>query len=357
MRTAEFDFDLPEDRIALRPAARREDARLLRVGARGALADGAVTDLPGLLGPHDVLVINDSRVMASALRGTRAARADGGGGAVAVDANLLSRVPGERAAWRALARPAKRLRPGDLIDFGQSRRTPGLVGLVVSREGPEVVLRLSSEVDVDAALEASGFMPLPPYIARRRPADDEDRERYQTVYADRPGSVAAPTAGLHLTEGILAEVEARGAKVARVTLHVGAGTFLPVETEDTDDHAMHAEWGEVSEAAAAAIEAARSAGGRVVCVGTTSLRLLEAAAQTTGRVEPFSGDTDIFITPGFDFKACDVLLTNFHLPRSTLFMLVCAFAGTDAMKAAYAHAVAVGYRFYSYGDACWLERT
>ena len=356
MRTADFDFDLPEDRIALRPAARREDARLLRVGPGGALSNGTVRDLPGLLRAGDVLVLNDSRVMAAALRGVRAARAEGGGGDVAVDANLLARVPGEPDTWRALARPAKRLRPGDLIDFGQSRKTAGLVGLVKAREGGKIVLKLSSEGDTAAALEAAGFMPLPPYIARRRPADDEDRERYQTVYADRIGSVAAPTAGLHFTDELLAACEAAGARIARVTLHVGAGTFLPVEADDTSGHVMHAEWGEVSEEAAATIREARSAGGRIVCVGTTSLRLLEASAREAGEVAAFSGETDIFITPGHDFRACDVLLTNFHLPRSTLFMLVCAFAGTDTMKRAYAHAVEDGYRFYSYGDACWLER-
>ena len=355
MRTADFDFDLPEDRIALRPAARREDARLLAVGAGGQLSDRSVADLPTLLRPGDVVVLNDSRVLASALRGVRGARAEGGGGPVSVDANLLSRVEGQPDTWRALARPAKRLRPGDLIDFGQSRNTPGLVGLVKDRDGPQVTLRLSSEADVDAALEASGFMPLPPYIARRRAADDEDRERYQTVYADRLGSVAAPTAGLHLTDELMAACEAAGARLIRVTLHVGAGTFLPVDAEDTDDHVMHAEWGEVSEDAAAAMRDARAQGGRVVCVGTTSLRLVEAAAQT-GEVQAFSGLTDIFITPGYDFRACDALLTNFHLPRSTLFMLVCAFAGQDAMRAAYEHAVEHGYRFYSYGDACWLER-
>ena len=356
MRTADFDFDLPEDRIALRPAARREDARMLRVGADGALTDGGVSDLPGLLRPNDVLVLNDSRVLRAALRGVRAARPEGGGGDVSVDANLLTKVEGATDTWRAFVRPARRLRPGDLIDFGQSRKTVGLVGLVVSREGPEAVLKLSSDADLDAALSGAGYMPLPPYIARRRAADADDDERYQTVYAGPEGSVAAPTAGLHLTEAMLAEAEDAGAHVARVTLHVGAGTFLPVDAEDTGDHVMHAEWGEVTEETARTLAQARAAGGRVVCVGTTSLRLLEAAARGTGEVQAFRGLTDIFITPGYECATCDVLVTNFHLPRSTLFMLVSAVAGTERMKAAYAHAVEAGYRFYSYGDACWLER-
>ena len=348
MRTDQFDFDLPEDRIALRPPARREDARMLRVG-RDDLTDGQVTDLPGLVRPGDVLVLNDTRVLAAALRGVRPARAEGGGGPVSVDANLLAPLGGDR--WRCLVRPAKRLRAGDLIDFGGSGKTAALTGLVETREGGEAVLRFVSAADVPAALEAAGFMPLPPYIARRRAADDEDRTRYQTVFAREAGSVAAPTAGLHLTEALLAGVKAAGADVATVTLHVGAGTFLPVKSDDTDDHEMHAERGIVSEAAAAAIRAAR----RVVCVGTTSLRLVETAAQG-GTVQAFDGETDLFITPGFEFRACDVLLTNFHLPRSTLFMLTCAFAGTERMKAAYVHAVEAGYRFYSYGDATWLER-
>ena len=355
MKTSDFDFDLPQDRIALRPAPERDGARLLQVAPDGALADRTVRDLPRLLRPGDILVLNDSRVLAAALRGVRAKRAVGGGSDVAVDANLLARVPGEPDTWRALVRPAKRLREGDLIDFGASGRTAGLAGLVVSREGPEAVLKLSSDGDTSAALEAAGFMPLPPYIARRRPADDEDRVRYQTIYADRPGSVAAPTAGLHLTEDLLAACEAAGARVVRVTLHVGVGTFLPVESEEATDHVMHAEWGEVSEAAARALREARAAGGRIVCVGTTALRLVEAASEG-GEPRAFSGETDIFIRPGYEFRAGDALLTNFHLPRSTLFMLVCAFAGTGAMKAAYAHAISAGYRFYSYGDACFLER-
>ena len=348
MRTDAFDFDLPDDRIALRPPARREDARMLRVGPEG-LGDGQVTDLPALVRPGDVLVLNDTRVLAAALRGERAARAVGGGGPVAVDANLLAPLGDDR--WRVLLRPAKRLRPGDLVDFGGSGRTAPLTGLVEAREGAEAVIRFASSEDVGAALEGAGFMPLPPYIARRRAADEEDRERYQTVFARAPGSVAAPTAGLHLTDDLLQAVRAAGARVATVTLHVGAGTFLPVKADDTDDHVMHAERGTVTPAAAATIRE----GTRVICVGTTSLRLVETAARG-GTVQAFDGETDLFITPGFPFQACDVLLTNFHLPRSTLFMLTCAFAGTERMKAAYAHAVERGYRFYSYGDACWLER-
>ena len=348
MRTADFDFDLPDDRIALRPPARREDARLLHV-ARDALADRQMTDLPDLLRAGDVLVLNDTRVLAAALRGVRPARPTGGGGPAQIDVNLLA--PLGEVRWRCLVRPAKRLRPGDLVDFGGSGRTQALTGLVETREGAEVVFRFATQGDLAAAFDAAGFMPLPPYIARQRPADETDRTRYQTVFAREPGSVAAPTAGLHLTDGLLDTVKAKGVRLAMLTLHVGAGTFLPVKTEDTDDHAMHAERGRVSEEAAETIRGAS----RVVCVGTTSLRLVETAARG-GEVRPFDGETDLFITPGFRFRACDVLLTNFHLPRSTLFMLTCAFAGTERMKAAYAHAVRTGYRFYSYGDACLLER-
>lgn len=362
MRTDDFDFDLPEELIALRPAARRDGSRLLHVRPRGqvdgqaggaSLDDRQFAELPALLREGDLLVLNDTRVIAAALRGTRAARAEGGGGDVAVDANLLQRLPGEDC-WRALVRPAKRLREGDLIDFGQSRVTGGLAGLVLRREGGTVDLKLSSTEPLDQTLRAAGFMPLPPYIARRRPADADDAERYQTVYAVAEGSVAAPTAGLHFTEEVFTAIEERGVRRTAVTLHVGAGTFLPVTVEDTADHVMHAEWGQVTEEAAAAMRETREAGGRIVCVGTTSLRLVEAAA-ASGEVRAFSGETGIFITPGYDFRACDALLTNFHLPKSTLFMLVCAFAGTGAMKAAYAHAVTEGYRFYSYGDACLLE--
>ncbi|MBB4659277.1 tRNA preQ1(34) S-adenosylmethionine ribosyltransferase-isomerase QueA [Parvularcula dongshanensis] len=347
MRTADFDFDLPEDRIALRPAERRDASRLLHVRG-GGFGDRRFAELPEILRPGDLLVLNDTKVLPAALRGIRPARPEGGGGDVAVEANLLAPV-GE-GVWRALARPGKRLRDGDRIDFGA-----GLSGTVLSRDGGEVSLRLDAEGDLDAALRAAGHMPLPPYIARRRPADDEDRERYQTVFAQAEGSVAAPTAGLHFTPEVLATCEARGIGAVHVTLHVGAGTFLPVSAEETSDHKMHAEWGHVSEEAAAAMREAKARGGRIVCVGTTALRLTETAA-ASGEVRAFLGETDIFITPGYDFRACDVLLTNFHLPRSTLFMLVCAFSGTDTMKAAYAHAVEAGYRFYSYGDACLLER-
>ena len=348
MRTDDFDFDLPEDRIALRPTPARDGARLLHM-AGSRLADRQITDLPDLLREGDVLVLNDTKVLRAALRGTRAARPEGGGGAVSVDANLLA--PAGEDRWRCLVRPAKRLRPGDLVDFGASGRTEGLVGLIEAREGGEAVIRFSTDADLDAALEGAGFMPLPPYIARRRAADEADFDRYQTVFARTPGSVAAPTAGLHLTGDFLTRIEASGVRIARVTLHVGAGTFLPVKSDDTDDHFMHAERGVVTEDAAATIRSAS----RVVCVGTTSLRLVETAARG-GEVRAFDGETDLFITPGYAFRACDVLLTNFHLPRSTLFMLTCAFAGTEEMRAAYAHAVEHGYRFYSYGDACLLER-
>ena len=348
MRTADFDFDLPEDRIALRPAERRDGARMLHVRQDG-LGDAQVTELPSLLRAGDLLVLNDTKVLPAALAGLRPARAEGGGGDVSVDTNLLSPLA-EPGAWRTLSRPAKRLRAGDVIDYGH-----GLTGEVRGRDGRYTDIALRAEGPLDEALDRAGRMPLPPYIARRRAADEADRDRYQTVFADRQGSVAAPTAGLHLTEELLAQLSEAAIAQTRVTLHVGAGTFLPVEADDPADHVMHSEWGEVSADAAAAIAETRANGGRVVCVGTTALRLVEAASQG-GAVAPFSGETDIFITPGYDFRSCDVLMTNFHLPRSTLFMLVCAFAGTDRMKAAYAHAVEAGYRFYSYGDACLLER-
>jgi S-adenosylmethionine:tRNA ribosyltransferase-isomerase len=237
-----------------------------------------------------------------------------------------------------------------MVEFGH-----GLSGRVLLREGKYTDFLLIAEGSLDEALDKAGRMPLPPYIARKRAADESDRERYQTVYAQKAGSVAAPTAGLHFTDDLLSRLEQKGVRRVPVTLHVGAGTFLPVETDDVGEHKMHAEWGEVTPEAAAAMEEARVRGGRIVCVGTTSLRLVETAARG-GRIEPFKGETDIFITPGFAFKGCDLLLTNFHLPRSTLFMLVCAFSGTETMKSAYAHAVEAGYRFYSYGDACLLEK-
>jgi S-adenosylmethionine:tRNA ribosyltransferase-isomerase len=341
MRVDDFDFPLPVHAIAQRPATPRDAARLLAVGE--ALEDRTARDLPGLLRPGDVMVFNDTRVIPTRLRGRR--------GEARIEATLHKEVaPG---LWRAFARPAKRLRPGQRIDFDA-----GLSAEVEAKDGNgEVVLAFDRDGSaLMAALEAHGAMPLPPYIKRDGPADARDREDYQTVFATRPGAVAAPTAGLHFTEALLEALDARGVRRVTVTLHVGAGTFLPVKSERVEDHVMHAEWGTLDAAAAAAVNEARAAGGRVVAVGTTSLRLLETAAGDDGALAPFAGETDIFITPGYRFKIVDMLLTNFHLPRSTLFMLVCALAGTERMKRAYGHAIDSGYRFYSYGDCCLLER-
>jgi S-adenosylmethionine:tRNA ribosyltransferase-isomerase len=301
-----------------------------------------VRDLPALLRPGDLLVVNDTRVIPARLCGRR--------GSAAIEVTLHKCVAAAR--WRAFARPARKLKPGDDIDFGE-----GLSAAVAGKgDGGELELAFDrGGAELMAALAQVGRMPLPPYIKRPGGADDRDRADYQTIFAARDGAVAAPTAGLHFTPALLSALAARGVARVAVTLHVGAGTFLPVKAEDTNDHVLHAEYGIVDEAAATAIEHARAAGGRVVAVGTTSLRLLESAADDGGRVRPFAGDTDLFITPGYRFKAVDLLLTNFHLPRSTLFMLVCAFAGIGRMKAAYAHAKAAGYRFYSYGDCCLLH--
>ena len=350
MKVDAFDFDLPKDRIALRPAVPREAARLLHVGAEGALGDRTVGDLPDLLRPGDLMVVNDTKVIPARLRGSR--ERDGrrpGEGVAQIEAMLHLRERPD--AWRAFARPAKRLRVGDAVRFG------GLAATVEAREGSEVRLRFDrTGADLDAAIAIAGELPLPPYIEGQRPVDERDRADYQTAYADEPGAVAAPTAGLHLTPNLLARLEARGIERVAVTLHVGAGTFVPVKADDTDDHVMHAEWGRVTPEAAAAISRARAEGRRVVAVGTTSLRILEAAADGDGRVAAWTGTTDIFITPGYRFRCVDALMTNFHLPRSTLMMLVSAFSGLETMRRAYAHAIGEGYRFYSYGDACLLER-
>ncbi len=351
MRTDDFDFELPRAAIAQHPVEPRDAARLLVVdpGLEGrSLEDRGITDLPGLLRPGDVLVVNDTRVIPARLFGRR--------GQAKVEVTLTAPEPvntSGSARWRAFARPAKRLKPGDRIDFGTGlaatvadKGARGEVGLEFDRGGAEFA----------AALERAGAMPLPPYIKRAPGGDPRDRDDYQTDFAARAGAVAAPTAGLHFTPGLLAALEERGIARVAVTLHVGAGTFLPVTAEDPHGHRMHAEWGEITEAGATAIEAARAAGGRVVAVGSTALRLLETAARDDGRVTAFSGETDIFILPGTRFNAVDIMLTNFHLPRSTLFMLVCALAGTARMKRAYAHAISQGYRFYSYGDACLLHR-
>lgn len=343
MRVDQFDFDLPDEQIALRPASPRELARLL-VLDRDGLADRTVADLPSCLRPGDLLVLNDTRVFPARLRAERR-RADS---IVAVE--VLLHRPGADMVWTAFARPGKRLRPGDRLFFAD-----GLEAEVVAK-GEEGDVSLAFARDPLPVAELHGEIPLPPYISSKRPQDQQDRTDYQTVYADRTGSVAAPTAGLHLSRDLLAKLAARGIGSVHVTLHVGAGTFQPVKVEDTQDHRMHAEWGELGLEAAAKIVATRAAGGRIVPVGTTALRVLESAADAQGGVHPFRGDTDIFITPGYRWRATDLLVTNFHLPRSTLFMLVSALVGTERAHAAYRHAIAAGYRFYSYGDACLLER-
>ena len=348
MRVEEFNFDLPEDRIALRPASPRDSARILLVRENGAREHRVVRDLPGLLRAGDIVVVNDTKVIPARLSGIRLARELGEGAKIEV--TLVKRT--SPSSFRAFARPAKRIKPGDKLQLGLT-----LSATITSREGAKIALAFDREgAALDAAIAAEGAMPLPPYIATRRAPDARDRADYQTVYARDEGSVAAPTAGLHFTAELFDRLEARGVNSARVTLHVGPGTFLPVTVEDTKDHIMHAEWAEVTAETAARMNAARAAGGRVVAVGSTALRTLETAAADDGTLRPFRGDTRLFITPGYRFKAVDVFLTNFHLPRSTLFMLVCAFCGTETMKSAYDEAIAAGYRFYSYGDACLLFR-
>ena len=348
LRTELFDFELPEDRIALYPASPRDSARLLVAGGEGRM-DLMVRDLPDLLSPGDALVFNDTRVIPAALDGVRVR----GALQANVAFNLIKRTAPN--CWRAFARPAKRLDVGDRVEF-QNNAGMVLKALVSEKgEAGEVELAFDRDgADLDAAINLVGRMPLPPYIALKREADAGDEAAYQTIYARRDGAVAAPTAGLHFTPELFATLDARGISRHFVTLHVGAGTFLPVKADDTADHKMHSEWGEISEETAAALNAVRRKGGRVVAVGTTSLRILESATPAGGPISAWSGETAIFITPGYQFKAVDVLMTNFHLPRSTLFMLVSAFSGLEAMQAAYAHAIGKGYRFYSYGDACLL---
>ncbi|MBS0234551.1 MAG: tRNA preQ1(34) S-adenosylmethionine ribosyltransferase-isomerase QueA [Proteobacteria bacterium] len=361
MRTDLFDFELPDSAIALYPAEPRDSARLLVVHpVKGGCArddadleDKSVRDLPSLLGPGDALVFNDTKVIPAALSGVRMR----GDTRAKVDFNLTKRVNDN--TWRAFARPAKRLEAGDRVHFGHSEETCmlGALDATVSAKGEAGEVELAfdlSGASLDEAIAAIGLMPLPPYIALKREPDARDRDTYQTIYAEKDGAVAAPTAGLHFTPELFAALEARGISRHFVTLHVGAGTFLPVKAEDTGGHKMHAEWGEVSPETAAALNEVRARGGRIVAVGTTSLRLLESAARDDGTIAPWSGETAIFITPGYRFKAIDVLMTNFHLPRSTLFMLVSAFSGLGTMRAAYGHAIRSHYRFYSYGDASLL---
>jgi S-adenosylmethionine:tRNA ribosyltransferase-isomerase len=358
MRTELFDFELPPDRIALRPVAPRDAARLLvvRPGGTPELEDRQVRDLPGLLRRGDALVVNDSKVIPARLRGRRIGR---GATEPAIEATLHRRLDGSR--WRALVKPAKRLAAGDIVRFGDEGRVCFLGQLDATveakGEGGEVTLAFAFHGPVlDQAVEERGAMPLPPYIAARRAPDERDRLDYQTVFAQTEGSVAAPTAGLHFTDALVSDLLERGITLHKVTLHVGPGTFLPVKTPDTAGHRMHAEQGSVSAQTAEALNRVRQAGGRIVAAGSTALRLLESASADDGVIHPFRGDTALFITPGYRFRAVDVMLTNFHLPRSTLFMLVAAFSGLDVMQRAYAHAISAGYRFYSYGDACLLFR-
>jgi S-adenosylmethionine:tRNA ribosyltransferase-isomerase len=355
MRVDLFDFDLPEERIALRPAEPRDAARLMVVVPGKAAEDRRVSDLPSLLSPGDVVVFNDTKVIPAQLKGTRRR----GEAAAEVEATLHMRAGPDR--WLAFMRPGKRIAAGDRIHFGHDGNSCFLGTLeatvVEKGEGGEVLLAFDvSGPFLDEAIRAVGHVPLPPYIASKRSDDARDREDYQTIFAREDGAVAAPTAGLHFTPQLLTALDARGIERHFVTLHVGAGTFLPVKADDTDEHKMHAEIGYVSEATASAINTARAEGRRVVSIGTTSLRLLESAADKDGQLKAWSGPTDIFITPGYRFKIVDILMTNFHLPRSTLFMLVSAFSGLETMRSAYAHAIETGYRFYSYGDGSLLFR-
>jgi S-adenosylmethionine:tRNA ribosyltransferase-isomerase len=355
MRTDLFDFHLPPENIALRPASPRDSARMLIVQPGAALQDGIVSDLTQWLKPGDQLVVNDTKVIAAQLTGRRIGRDV----ETRIDATLIKRLDGSR--WQALVKPAKRLIPGDTIRFGSEGRVCllGQLDAQVEAKGDagEVTLSFSFHGPMlDQAIADLGSPPLPPYIASKRKPDEQDSADYQTMFAANDGAVAAPTAGLHFTPALEAALRDRGVGLHRVTLHVGAGTFLPVKVDDTAEHKMHSEWGTISRETADALNAARATGGRVVAVGTTSLRLLESAASEDNIIHPFADDTAIFITPGYRFRAVDVLMTNFHLPRSTLFMLVSAFAGLDTMKQAYAHAIATGYRFYSYGDSSLLFR-
>ena len=346
MKLSEFDFDLPEDLIAVRPARPRSSARML-VARGDATADMSVRDLPDILRPGDRLVLNDTRVIPARLTGTRHRAGADGEGTARIEATLLE--PRGGALWSALVKPLKRLRAGEWIEFSDA-----LSAVFEGRDAEAALLRFDVEgAAFDAALAQAGAMPLPPYIAARRAADEADRADYQTVWAARSGAVAAPTASLHFDEDLLAALAGRGVDFSHVTLHVGAGTFLPVKVDDVADHVMHAEWGEVTQRAADEIAATRAAGGRVIPVGTTALRLIEAAA-AGGAIAPWTGETDIFIVPGYAFRVADGLMTNFHLPKSTLMMLVSALMGTGRIRALYAHAIAERYRFFSYGDASLL---
>lgn len=356
MRVDLFDFDLPEERIALRPASPRDSARLLVVDPRvEAFQDETVGHLADYLRPGDALVFNDTKVIPAQLEGVR----QRDGNESTVSATLHMRIGPDR--WKAFARPGKRVKVGDRIRFGERGDLclAGTLDATVEEKGDagEVTLRFDfSGPTLDQAIATVGHIPLPPYIASKRDEDDRDRADYQTIYAREEGAVAAPTAGLHFTPDLFEKLDEKGVERIFVTLHVGAGTFLPVKADDTEDHVMHFETGYIDAETAERLNAVKARGGRIVSVGTTSLRLLESAADGNGVIQPWSGATDIFITPGYRFRAVDMLLTNFHLPRSTLFMLVSAFSGTETMKAAYTHAIQSGYRFYSYGDASLLFR-
>lgn len=348
MRVADFDFDLPPEQIALRPVTPRDSSKLLVVRPES-LEDRIFRDLPDLLRAGDVLVFNNTRVIPAALAGHRIGRS---GTTPKISALLHMRLDASR--WKAFVKPAKKLEPGDRIRFGAEGSVCllGTLEATVEEKGEAGEITLAFDVSgpaLDEAIAAVGEMPLPPYIAGKRGTDERDKSDYQTIFAEKEGAVAAPTAGLHFTPEVMKRLQLNGISQEFVTLHVGAGTFLPVKAEDTKDHKMHAEWGEVTAATCERLKAARARGGRIVAVGTTSLRLLESSG-----LEPFSGTTEIFITPGYRFRAVDLLVTNFHLPKSTLFMLVSAFAGVDRMRTAYAHAIANGYRFYSYGDSSLL---
>ena len=347
MKLSMFDFDLPEDLIATRPVRPRSSARLLLAeGAR--ISDRVVRDLPQILRPGDRLILNDTKVIPARLTGVRHRRGDAGVTRAKIEVTLLQ--PQADGTWAALIKPLKKLRDGETVVFSEA-----LSADLVARSDGQGRLRFNLAGDsFDAALAASGAMPLPPYIESKRRADARDRDDYQTVWARHQGAVAAPTAALHFDHALLAALAARGVDFTHVTLHVGAGTFLPVKVEDVTTHKMHAEWGEVSATAAAEIAHTKAAGGRVIPVGTTALRLIETAARATGQIAPWRGETDIFIYPGFDFRVSDALMTNFHLPRSTLMMLVSALMGQDRIRAIYAHAVTERYRFFSYGDASLL---
>ena len=340
MRIDHFDFDLPPERIAQIPIEPRDAARLLHVGAT--MADLGVRDLPSLLQPGDALVVNDTKVLPCRLTGKRRD----------AKVEITLHKPVDATTWLAFARPARKLKPEDVIIFANGFEAR----VSEKRDAGEVALTFNhTEPDLMNALETHGYMPLPPYIKRDTGGLDADKSRYQTLFAATPGAATAPTAGLHFTSGLMEALQARGVQVIRITLHVGAGTFLPVKVDDTDDHVMHAEWATLSDDAAATLNAVRVGGGKITAVGSTAVRTLESAARNDGTLRPFSGDTDLFITPGYRFKAIDRIMTNFHLPKSTLFMLVSAFSGLTRMQAAYGHAIEAEYRFFSYGDACLLE--